>query len=144
MQCKWRRKLDIDLILYDDKIVVNQLRLFLNLFFYSFNDVMIAAVCSKSERFNESIAKWLHDSGSSMHMFLGYLSSQTEVCLNNGRRWKTAQERVSLLVLQRKGISLPLKDRNHREALIAAAASMSQWPLSIRDFRVPLQFVYVD
>ena len=65
---------------YDDKIVVSQIRLFslFFFFFFVFNDAMIAAVCSKTKRFNES--------GSSMYIFVGDFSSQTEVCLNNGNR----------------------------------------------------------
>ena len=47
---------------------------------------MIDALCSKSERFNESMAKWFLDSGSSMYIFLDDLPIQTGVCLNNGRR----------------------------------------------------------
>ena len=47
-------------------------------------------------------------------------------------------------MLQYEGISLPLEHRNHREALTVAEASVSQSPLSIRDFRVPLDVVYVD
>ena len=39
---------------------------------------------------------------------------------------------------------LPLECRNHWEALTVAEASMSQWPLSIRDFPVSLHVVYVD
>ena len=53
-----KRSLNL-LCVLDDKIV-NQLR---PLFF--FNDAMIAALCSKSKRFNESMAKWFHGSGSS-------------------------------------------------------------------------------
>ena len=44
-----------------------------------FNDAMIAALCSKSKRFNESMAKWFHGSGSSMYIFLDDLPSQTGV-----------------------------------------------------------------
>ena len=47
-------------------------------------------------------------------------------------------------MLQYGEISLPLVYRNHWEALIVAEASVSQWPLSIRDFCVPLHVVYVD
>ena len=77
--------------------------------------------------------------------FWGDLLSQTGVCLNNGRgRKKKELRETSLLVLQYEGISLPLEHRNHREALTVAEASVSQSPLSIRDFRVPLDVVYVD
>ena len=79
-------KLDTDWTLYDDKIVVNQLRLFFFSFFLSLNDAMIAAFCSKSEQFNESMAEWFHDSGSPMYIFLDDLPNQTGACLNNGRR----------------------------------------------------------
>ena len=68
---------------------------------------MIAALCSKSERINESMAKSLYGSGSSMYILSDDLASLTGIHLNNGRRWKIAQKHVSLLVLQYKGISLP-------------------------------------
>ena len=55
-------------------------------FFLSVKDAMIAALCSKSKLCNESMAKWFHDSGSSMYIFLDDLPSKTGVCLNNGRR----------------------------------------------------------
>ena len=54
--------------------------------FSFFNDAMIAALCSKSERFNESVTKWFHDSGSSMYIFLDDPPNETGVCLNNDRR----------------------------------------------------------
>ena len=117
-----------------DKIVVNQLCLFSFSFFLSFfflfNDTMIAALCFKSERFNESIAKSFHDSGPSIYIFLDDLQSQTGIYLNNDRRWKIAQEKkLSLLVL-------PLEYRNHRETLIVTEASTSfQSPLPVRDFQ---------
>ena len=138
MQCKWRRKLDTDWTLFDDKIV-NQLR---NFFFFFFSGVMFAALCSKSKRFNEPTAKWFHDSGSSMYIFWDDLPSQTGVCLNNGRRWKIYQKQVSLLVLLYNGITSEY--RNHWETLTEAEPSMSQWPLSIRDFHVCLHGVRVD
>ena len=56
-----------------------------NIVFF-FNDAMIAVFCSKSERFNESLAKWFHNPGSSKYIFLDDLPSQTGVYLNNGRR----------------------------------------------------------
>ena len=56
------------------------------LFIFFFHDAKVATLCSKSERFHESMAKWFHDSGSSMYIFLDDLPSQTAVCLNNGRR----------------------------------------------------------
>ena len=95
----------------------------------------------KSKRFNESMAKWFHDSGSSMYIFWDDLPSQTGVCLNNGRRWQIAHKQVSLLVLLYKGIISQY--RNHWEALTVAEVWMSQWPLSIRDFHVSLHVVYV-
>ena len=49
MQCEWRWTLDTDGHLYDDEIVVNQLRHF----FIFFHDAIIAVLCSYSERFNE-------------------------------------------------------------------------------------------
>ena len=69
---------------------------------------MMAALCTKSERFNESMAKWFHDSGSSVYIFLDDLPSQTGVCLHNARQCKIAKKKLSLFVLQSKGISLPL------------------------------------
>ena len=79
-----------------------------------------------------------------MYIFLDDLLSQTGVCLKNDRRWKIAQKQISVLVLQYEEISPRSEYRDHWEALIVAEASMSQWPLSIRDFRVPLHVVYVD
>ena len=136
MQCKWCWKLDTDWTLYDDKIAVDQLCHF---FFF----LMIATLCSKSEWSSESVAKWFHDFGSSMYIFLDSLPSQTRLYLNNGRWWKIAQKQVSLLVLQYERISLPLEYWNHWEALIVAEVSVSQWSLSIQDFRVSLHFVYI-
>ena len=91
---------------------------------------------------NESMAKWFHDSGSSMYIFLDDLPSQTGVCLNNGRRWKTAQKQVSLIVPQYKGVVSEY--RNLWKALTVAEVSKSQWPLSTWDFHVSLHVVYVD
>ena len=54
---------------------------------------MIAALCSKSERFNELTAKWFHDSGSSLYIFLNDLPSETEVCLNDGRQCNVKKKR---------------------------------------------------
>ena len=143
MQCKWRRKPGTDRKLYDGKIVVNLLCHFFFFFLVdNFNDAMIAALCSKSKRFNQWMAKWFHNSGSSTYTFLDDLQSQSVVCLNNGRRWKIAQKQVSLLVLQYKGILSEY--RNHREAMTVAEALMFQWPLSIRDFHVSLHVVHVD
>ena len=105
---------------------------------------MIAVLCSKSERFNESIAKGFHDSGSSMYIFLDDLPSQTGACLNNGRLWKIAQKQLSLHVLQHKRISLPLEYRNHWDAMTVTVASMFQRTLSIRDFHVPLHVVCLN
>ena len=73
---------------------------------------MIAALCCKSQRFNESMATWFHDSGPPTHILLDDLPSQTGIYPNNGRRWKIAQKQVSLFVLQYKGISLPLEYQN--------------------------------
>ena len=64
---------------------------------------MIAAFCSKSMRFNESVAKWFHDSGSSMYIFWDG-PPMPDWSLNNGRRRKIAQKQVSLLLLLYKGI----------------------------------------
>ena len=68
--------------------------------FFFFCDAMIVALCSKSERFDESMGKWFHDSDSSMDILLDDLPSQTGVCLNNGRRRQIAQKQEILLVLQ--------------------------------------------
>ena len=136
MPCKWHWKLDTNWTLYDNKIVVNQLRHLRK------NYAIIAALCSKNKRFSESVAKWFHDSGSSMYILLDDLPSQTGVSLNNGRQWKIAQKQVSLLVLLYKGIISEY--RNHWEALTGAKASMSQCPLSIGDFHVSFCIVYVD
>ena len=127
--CKWRWKPDTDWTLYNDKIVFNQLRLSLNFFF---NDAIIAALCSQSQWFNESMAKWFHDSGSFMSIFLDDLPSQTGVCLNNGRQWKIAQKQVSFLVLQYKEISLPSDYWNHWQALIVAEDNVSMTPFHSR------------
>ena len=51
------------------------------------------------ERFNESMAKWFQDSGSSMYILLYDLQSLTGVYLNTGRRQKIAQKQVRLLLL---------------------------------------------
>ena len=61
------------------------MRHFFVVFFLFLNDAIIVGLCSKSDRFNESEAKWFHESGSSMFIFLDDLPNQTGVCLNNGR-----------------------------------------------------------
>ena len=64
--------------------IIDQLRHFvIDLFIY---DAMFDALCSKIERFSESMAKLFNDSGSSMYIFLDNLPSQTGVCLNNRRK----------------------------------------------------------
>ena len=148
MQCKWRRKLDTDWTQCDDKIVVNQLRHF---FFFFYNDAMIAALCSKSKRFTESVAKWFHDSGSSMYIFLDDLPSQTGVCLNNGKRWKIAQKQVSLLVLQYQNTEITEKHwlQPRHQCLndpfpFEISMSLSMSSMSTTIFVVWIQIVWID
>ena len=105
---------------------------------------MIAAICSKSERFNESMAQWFYDSGSSIYIFLDNLPSQTGICLNNGRWWKITQKQLGLLVLQYKGIMLPLEYWTHWEALIVAEVSLSEQPLPIQDFILCVDYVLLS
>ena len=47
-------------------------------FFFFFNDTIIATLCPKSKRFNESMAMWFHESGSSIYIFLDDLPCQAE------------------------------------------------------------------
>ena len=61
---------------------------------------MIATLRSKRQRFNESMAKWVHNSGSSIYIFLDDIPSQTGLCLNNGKAMKKSSETDNFLVLQ--------------------------------------------
>ena len=128
--------------LHDDK-TVKQLH-----HFSLKKDVMIKpALCFKSMQFNQSMAKWFHHSRWSVYVFWDDLWSQTGFCLKNVRRWKIAQNQWSLLVLQLKGIqsiSLTLEYQNNWEELTEAEAPMSQWPLPIQNFDVPLDVNCVD
>ena len=138
MQCKWRRKLDTDWTLYDDKIVVNQLRHFF--FFFLMMRWLLHFVLKVSDLMNQ----WQSGFMILVHPCIYFwTTSQARLELV----WITAGDEnsseTSLLVLQYNKL-ITSEYRNHWEALTVAEASMSQWPLSIRDFHVSLHVVDVD
>ena len=90
---------------------------------------------------NESVAEWFHDSDCLFTYF--WMAAQAKLEFVFIMAGVKNSPETSLIVQQEEEISLLLQSWNHWEALIVADVKVSQWPLSIQDFHVPLEVVCV-